>query len=81
MHCNIVTLHKNKRKLVSDASLSLLLHMQRGNLESLQSFLEGQGPDGAQHSDSQASAAENESVHRKMLALMALDRPEKQGGR
>eukprot|EP00983_Pelagomonas_calceolata_P059517 1145949-Pelagomonas_calceolata.AAC.3 len=50
---------------------------QRANLESLQSFL----PDSA--GQQEGSAAENESVHRKMMALMALDRqgkPSNRGG-
>jgi len=58
------------------------VNVQRGNLESLQSLLgeHPQGSEGSQH-HSEGSAAENESVHRKMLALMALDLPGKQGTR
>uniref|UniRef100_A0A7S3R107 Protein kinase domain-containing protein n=1 Tax=Dunaliella tertiolecta TaxID=3047 RepID=A0A7S3R107_DUNTE len=48
---------------------------QRANLESLQSFL----PDSA--GQQEGSAAENESVHRKMMALMALDRQGKPSNR
>ncbi len=47
--------------------------VQRANLESLQSFLDDHPP--AHEQQGGVQAAENESVHRKMLALMALDRP------